>query len=294
MNVLVVGGRGQLGSALMAALQAAGHTPSNWSLPEVDITQPEITRSVVEAAPDALINAAAWTQVDAAEADPAAAYAVNALGARYLAEGCAALGARMLQVSTNEVFAGLPGRFYFEDDLPQPGGVYARSKLAGERAAAAATRDLIVARIAWLFGPGGLNFPAKIVAAADKMAAEGKPLRVVDDEFGNPTSALDAADAMVRLLELGRPGAYHLVNEGYCSRFDLAQVVLQAAGRGHLALEPTKLANFVRPASPPPHAVLVNQAAAALGVRLRPWHEAAAAYAATLAPALSPTLTPSA
>lgn len=273
----------------MAALEAAGHRPINWSLPEVDITTPEITHRLVDEAPDALINAAAWTQVDAAEADPAAAYAVNALAVRYLAEGCAVLGARMLQVSTNEVFAGLPGRLYFEDDLPQPGGVYARSKLAGERAAAAATRDLIVARVAWLFGPGGLNFPAKIVAAADKAAASGVPLRVVDDEYGNPTSALDAADAMVRLLEEGRPGAYHCVNEGSCSRYALAQAVLQAAGRAHVAVEPIKLADFVRPASPPPHAVLVNQAAAALGIRLRPWQEAVAAYAATFAPALSPS-----
>jgi dTDP-4-dehydrorhamnose reductase len=289
MKTIVVGGLGQLGRALMAALAAAGHDAVVWDVPEVDITRPEISGRVAEAKPDVLINAAAWTNVDGAEANPAAAYAVNALGPRHLAEGCAAAGALMLQVSTNEVFPGLVGRFYFEDDLPQPGGAYARSKVAGERAAAAAHRGLLIVRIAWLFGPGGVNFPTKIVGAADKMAAENKPLRVVDDEFGNPTSAPDTAAAMVRLLEAGRPGAYHLVNEGFCSRYAMAQAVLQAAGRGHVAIEPTKLADYPRPSPPPPHAVLVNQAAAALGITLRPWQEAVAEYAASLAaPATQP------
>jgi dTDP-4-dehydrorhamnose reductase len=283
MKVVVVGGLGQLGRALMGALAAAGHDGVVWDVPEVDITQPAISQRVVDAAPDALINAAAWTNVDAAEANPAAAFAVNALGPRYLAQGCEEAGSLMLQVSTNEVFAGQPGRFYFEDEMRQPGGVYARSKVAGERAAATACRRLIIARIAWLFGPGGVNFPTKIVAAADRMAAEGKALRVVEDEVGNPTSAPDTAAAMVRMLEIGRPGAYHLVNEGHCSRFELAQAILQAAGRGHVQLEPSKLADYPRAAPPPHHAVLVNQAAASLGVVLRSWQEAVADYAATLA-----------
>ncbi|MGL4650723.1 MAG: SDR family oxidoreductase, partial [Caldilineaceae bacterium] len=117
MNVIVVGGLGQLGRALVQALADAGHRATVWDMPEVDITRPEVSRAVVDAAPDALINAAAWTNVDAAEANPSAAYAVNALGPRHLAQGCAAAGALMLQVSTNEVFPGYPGRLYFEDDL---------------------------------------------------------------------------------------------------------------------------------------------------------------------------------
>lgn len=281
MRVTVVGGLGQLGRALQSALAARGHTVSVWDVPDYDITKPEIAARLADDHPDAVINAAAWTNVDGAEANPEAAYRVNALGARFIAEGCALCDAILLQVSTNEIFPGVPGRFYFENDAPGPSGAYARSKLAAEVACAAAHRRLIIARIAWLFGPGGNNFPTKIVAAADKSGA----LRVVSDEYGNPTFAPDAADAMVQLIEIGRPGAYHLVNDGYGSRYDLARVVLEASGRGQVPLTPIAAADWVRAAPPPLHAVLINQAAAALDVRLRPWQEAAAEYAATLAPA---------
>ena len=148
--------------------------------PVVDIADPHVMERVVHARPDAVVNTAALTNVDAAEQDPGAVYAANALGPRYLAEGCARSGALFLQVSTNEVFAGTPGRFYFEHDEPQPGGVYARSKLAGERAAALLCPRLLIVRVAWLFGPGGSNFPTKIVAAADKHGT----LRIVHDEYG--------------------------------------------------------------------------------------------------------------
>lgn len=284
MRVLVAGASGQLGSALRAALEARLHQVIGWSAPTVDITDPETAGRVAEAQPDVVINAAAWTNVDAAEANPEAAYAVNALGARYLAEGCEACGALLLQVSTNEVFAGAPGRFYFEYDQPSASSVYARSKLAGEIAAASACRRLQIVRIAWLFGPGAENFPTKIAAAADRNGA----LRVVADEVGNPTFAPDAAAAMVRLVELGRPGIYHLVNGGYASRYELAEAVLRGSGRGHVPLTPIAASEWPRPAQPPLHAVLVNQAAAALGVTLRPWREAVAEYAATLpAPAVT-------
>ncbi len=277
MNVIVVGGLGQLGRALCAALSARGHTSVVWDMPAVDITQAAVADAVEEARPDALINAAAWTNVDAAEANPHAAYAVNALGPRWLAEGCDRCGAQMLQVSTNEVFAGAPGRFYYESDAPQPGGTYARSKAAGEAAAHAACRRLIIARIAWLFGPGGVNFPTKIAEAADKHGT----LRVISDEFGNPTYAPDTAEAMVKLLEIGRAGAFHLVNEGVASRYELADAVLRGSGRGYVPITPITAAEWERAAPPPLHAVLVNQAAAALGVTLRPWQDALREYTAT-------------
>ena len=279
MNVIVVGGLGQLGRALVAALDARGHTAVVWDMPEVNITLPGVADAVVAARPDALINAAAWTNVDAAEANPNATYAVNSMGPRWLAEGCARVGAQMLHVSTNEVFAGTPGRFYYEYDAPQPGGTYARSKAAGEAAAAAACSRLIIARIAWLFGAGGVNFPTKIIEAADKHGA----LRVISDEYGNPTYAPDAAGAMVRLLEIGRAGIFHPVNEGVASRMELAQAVLAGSGRGHIPVAPIAAAEWERAAPPPLHAVLVNQTAGALGITLRPWQEALREYAATLA-----------
>jgi dTDP-4-dehydrorhamnose reductase len=245
-----------------------------WSRPEYDIAAPGIADQVARLRPDVVINTAAWTNVDGAEANPAAAYAANALGPKYLAEGCQRCGATLVQMSTNEVFAGAPGMVYYEYDQPMPGGVYARSKLAGEQAARQILDRLYVVRVAWLFGPDSANFPSKIIAAADKHGA----LRVVEDEIGNPTYAPDVADALLRLIETQRYGIYHLVNQGVASRFALAQAVLQASGRGHIPLTPIPHTAWPRPVTPPLHAVLANQAAAALGLELRPWQEAVRAY----------------
>lgn len=282
MHILLIG-EGQLGSALraviegegLAAQREAGPEPSRtrlsiWRRPQFDITHPEIAERVAALAPDVVINAAAWTNVDAAESNPDAAYAVNALGPKYLAEGCERCGAALVHVSTNEVFAGQPGRFYREYDPCEASSVYARSKLAGERAVMALCRRFYIVRVAWLFGPGGNNFPSKIVAAADQRGT----LRVVADEFGNPTYAPDAALAIVRLIETNRFGVYHLINEGWCSRYEFARQVLVSSGRSHIPVTPISHTEWLRPAQPPLHAVLVNQAAAALGIRLRPWQEA--------------------
>ncbi len=274
MHILITGANGQLGRALCRALDN-GHRITAWQRPTYDISCPDIATQVSQLAPDVVINAAAWTNVDGAEHSPSDAYAVNALGPKYLAEGCAACGAAMVQVSTNEVFAGEPGRFYREYDQTCPASTYARSKEAGERAVRQLLSRLYIVRVAWLFGPGGNNFPRKIVAAADKHGA----LRVVDDEIGNPTYAPDVAAALGRLIESGRYGIYHLVNEGCCSRYELARTVLEQTGRGDVTLTPISLDDWPRAAKPPQHAVLINQAAAALNIVLRPWQEAVAEYA---------------
>jgi dTDP-4-dehydrorhamnose reductase len=271
MHVLIVGGGGQLGQALVAAYRKQANTHLTvWNRADYDISTPGISAQVADLRPDTVINAAAWTDVDGAEALPDAAYAANALGPMYLAEGCARCGARLLHVSTNEVFAGRPGRFYREYDLPYPGSVYARSKLAGESAARSMLDNLIIARVAWLFGRGGNSFPMKITAAADKYGA----LRVVDDEFGNPTYAVDAADAMIQLIQQEQRGIFHLVNGGYASRYEFARAVLQRNGRSHVQLTPIPSSEWPRPAPPPPHAVLINQTASAISISLRPWNEA--------------------
>ena len=274
MHILITGANGQLGRALVQAL-APRHRITAWSRQEGDISQPGIAQQVAALAPDLLINAAAWTQVDQAEEAPDPVYAVNGLGPGYLAEGCAACGAAMVQISSNEVFPGEPGRFYREYDLLQPGGVYARSKAAGEQAARQRLDRLYIVRVAWLFGPGGHNFPRKIVAAADRHGA----LQVVADEVGNPTYAPDVAGALAQLIETGRYGIYHLVNQGHASRLELAREILARTGRGHIPVTPISLEQWPRAVQPPRHAVLVNQAAAALGIQLRPWQEAIADYA---------------
>ena len=215
MHVLIMGGEGQLGRALRAAFGDEDETKvTSWDLPEYDMTQPAITEMVADIGPDLVVNAGAWTDVDGAEADPEAAYAANALGPKFLADGCRACGAPLVQISTNEVFFGEEGSYFHEYDTPNPRSVYARSKAAGERAVQDALQEQYIVRIAWLYGLGGNHFPAKIIAAADRVGA----LQVVDDEYGNPTYAEDVVIAIRRLTATGRYGIYHLVNEGNTSR----------------------------------------------------------------------------
>jgi len=275
MHILIIGARGQLGKALCDAYRLQPtYTVSQWARPMHDITSPAITTAIAELRPDVVINAAAWTNVDAAETDPMAAFAANALGPKYLAEGCDRCGAMLVHVSTNEVFAGDDGLSYYEYDQPQPRSIYARSKLAGELATQQQLDRLFVVRTAWLFGAGGNNFPRKIVEAADRFGA----LRVVADERGNPCYAPDVADAIIDLIATERFGTYHLINEGSASRFEFAQAILHARQRGQIPLTPISHTEWSRSADSPRHAVLINQAASALGVCLRPWQEALQAY----------------
>jgi len=275
MHVLILGAHGQLGKALAVLYRSNPHAIlSQWARPTYDITDPSIIDAIIQARPDIVINAAAWTQVDAAEESPDLAFAVNAMGPKHLAEACSRCGATMVQISTNEVFGGTPGLFYYEYDQPQPRSIYARSKFAGELAAQQRLQRLFIVRTAWLFNSGGNNFPHKIINAADRHGA----LRVVADEHGNPSYAPDVAAAIISLLSTEQYGTYHLINDGNSSRFEFAQAVLQSAGREHVPITPISSTEWTRPADSPLHAVLINQAAAQLGIRLRPWREALLAY----------------
>lgn len=273
-RIVLVGFRGQLGRALNEAL--AGRQVLALDYPEVDIAHPAISAPIVDFRPEVVINAAAWTNVDGAEDNPDACYAINVTGVQHLALACQRSGAALLQVSTNEVFPGQPGHFYREWDTPQAqSGVYARSKEAAERV----VRSLLpgrfyIVRTAWLYNNGGNNFITKIIAAADKHGS----LRVVDDEFGNPTYAPDLADAIVRLTGTQHYGIFHFTNSGSCSRYEWAVEILRRAGRAEVPVTPVRAAEWPRRTTPPAHAILLNTAGAALGITLRPWQEALAAY----------------
>ena len=266
-----------MGRALRAVFGAdETNLVTSWDLPDYDMTKPAISEQLARSEPDLVVNAGAWTNVDGAEANPASAYAANALGPKFLADGCRKCGAPLVQISTNEVFFGEEGAFFYEYDMPNPRSVYARSKAAGERAVQEALPSHYVVRIAWLYGVGGNHFPAKIISAADRYGA----LKVVDDEFGNPTYAVDVAFAIRELADSTRYGIYHLVNEGYTNRLELAKTVLRHAGREHVPVDPIKMADWPRPAPSPPHSVLVNQAAAAMEIRLPDWQESISTYLA--------------
>lgn len=270
---LIIGGTGQLGSDLQFVLQNEPNLVV-WNRPDYDISKPAIIQQITDLQPATVINAAAWTAVDAAEEHPNDAYAVNALGPKYIAEACNLCGACLVHISTNEVFSGESGRFYYEYDQTHPSSVYARSKFAGEKAAQLALKELYIVRVAWLYGPSKSNFPSKIIAAADRHGS----LKVVNDEFGNPTHTVDVADAIKQLIQTERYGSYHLVNEGYCSRYEWAKFILKSTGRGHIPITPIPSAEWVRATTPPLHSVLVNHAAADLGIRLRHWKDAFTSY----------------
>lgn len=272
MRIAVVGAGGQLGSALMQAL--AGRDAIPLTRADFDLGDRAATIAALEAVrPDVIILAGAMTDLAAAERDPDAAFRVNALGARWVAQSAERMGAGLLYVSTDYVFSGDGGAPYDEWAPTSPLSVYGRSKLAGEEETAAHCRRSWVVRTSWIFGGAGRTFPNTI----RRLAAEGKPLRVVADEIGGPTFAPDLAAALVRLIDLDAPGRYHLANEGECSRFELARATLELSG-SNASVEPVTSAAFGPGGLRPLHSTLANRAAAALGVTLRPWREALAEH----------------
>ncbi len=264
-RILITGGGGQLGRAICRL--ASEHQLLVLDRDELDISRPDARQRVAEARPDLVINAAAWTDVDACEADPERAYRVNALGARYVASGAEDAGARLVQVSTDYVFDGQKGEPYWEFDSPAPLSVYGASKLAGERAARRACRRAFIVRTAWLYGLGGRSFVTRIL----DLAGERPRLSVVESEVGCPTFCDDLARAILELAARDQPGTYHLVSEGWCSRYEFARAILQEAGLTDVPVDPVD--HFPRAARPPGYAPMRNFAAAELGIVLPHWRD---------------------
>lgn len=277
MRILVTGADGRLGNRLVEALTARGHSVAGYDLSGMDITDWAAVEAAFDhTAPEMVVHCAAMTAVDRCAEEPERALAVNGLGTQNIAQACQYTGAALAYISTNEVFDGRGDRAYLEYDRPNPINPYAYSKWVGEQV----VRDLVmrhmIVRTAWLYTHGGTNFVHAILRAA----REGRPLRVVTNEVSSPTYAEDLADALVRLVESGRFGIYHLVNEGQVSRYGFARRVLDLAGFAETPVTPIALAEYPRASRPPEYAPLRNVAAARLGIRLRPWQEAAAAFIA--------------
>lgn len=274
MRVFITGCKGQLGRALNAALTET-HTLAGCDLPALDITEREaIHAAIADFAPDVVIHAAAWTDVNGCARNPDKAYRVNAVGTQNVTLACAEIDAALVYVSTNEVFAGQAEAPYREWDPPHPINPYGRSKAGGEWFTRHLLTRFYIVRTAWLYAPGGANFPHRIIELADELGE----LRVVTDEVGNPTFAPDLAEALGRLIETEAYGVYHLTNAGHCSRYDFAREILRISGRADVPVEPITLDDFERDSTPPRFAPLANTTAAALGIRPRPWEEALAAF----------------
>ncbi len=275
MKIAITGGRGQLGRTLETTLHTR-HQIIGLDLPETDVTQRDAIDALAHLAPDLVIHAAAMTDVDGCARNPDAAFRANALGTQNVALACQRAGAPMLYISTNEVFDGTKNAPYRELDEPRAINPYGASKLAGERYVQMLLDRFYIVRIAWLYSPGNANtFPSKILAAAKQNGG----LTVVDDEIGNPTYAPDLARAIAELIETNHFGIYHLVGEGIASRYDWAAHILQLAGRGHIPIARSKLADYPRASTPPRYGALANFAAATtLGIKLRPWQDALEEY----------------
>ncbi|MGH2793338.1 MAG: dTDP-4-dehydrorhamnose reductase [Actinomycetota bacterium] len=269
MRVLITGGAGQLGRDLAGVL---GPDAIPLSHQELDVADADAVAAAVAAhRPDAIVNCAAWTDVEGCEGDPVHATLLNAEGPRNIAR--AAGDALVVQISTDYVFDGRSDRAYVESDPVNPVSEYGRSKLEGERAVAAEARRWAVVRTAWLYGTGTKNFVAAILRASRTR----ERLQVVDDQIGSPTSTPDLANALVILLELGVTGLLHGVNAGICSRWEFARAAFEIAGLDPERVEPVPTSAMPRPAIRPAYAPMEGPAWRTAGLPdLRHWREALA------------------
>jgi dTDP-4-dehydrorhamnose reductase len=258
-RVLVTGADGQVGTALRAVLPGATFLRRA----DLDVCDGAAVRAAIGRPGDAVIHAAAMTDVDGCERDPAAAFAVNAAGARNIV----ATGARVVQLSTDYVFDGAKAGAYAEDDPTEPLSAYGRSKLEAERSVLERPGNLVV-RTSWVYGRGR-NFIRSILAAE----RAGRPLRVVCDQRGRPTWADDLARALVHLLGAGTAGIVHVSGDGEpCTWADLAELVV-----GH-PVERISTEELGAPAPRPRNSVLDLGRARALGVPLADWRESVGRY----------------
>ena len=271
MRLLVTGAAGMLATDVVAA--AGAHDVVGVARADLDITDPDAVRALTrDVRPDAVINCAAWTNVDGAEAEEAAATAVNGDGAGHLAAAAQEVGAHMVHVSTDYVFAGDASEPYLEADPVGPGTAYGRSKLAGERAVAAAAPEAhSIVRTAWLFGPHGKNFVDTML----RLGATRDELTVVADQVGCPTYTGHLAPGLVRVAETRPNGVLHVAGGGRCTWFDLARATFAAAGMD-VAVHPCTTAEYPLPAPRPPFSVLGSTRADA--PTLPSWQEGLAAH----------------
>ena len=262
---LVTGAGGMLGTDLVAALTSRGEPVTGMDRASLDVTDAAaVTDAIASGRPDVVVNCAAWTAVDDAEASEAQALAVNAGGAANLAAACADLGVRLVQVSTDYVFAGDAGRPYAEDEVPAPRTAYGRTKLAGERAVLGRLPGSgYVVRTAWLYGAHGTNFVRTMI----KLEGQRPTVDVVDDQHGQPTWTVDVARQIIALVHsTAAPGIYHATSSGQTTWFGLAREIFGLLGADPARVRPIPSSALPRPAPRPACSVLCHDAWARLAV----------------------------
>ena len=275
MRIFLTGANGQLGRELQKRLQGTDYLPTD--VQELDITDASAVSAMISRyQPDVVIHGAAWTQVDAAEEKVDLAYKVNAIGTQNIAMACRDCGAQMVYISTDYVFDGTLGRAYTEFDSPNPLSVYGKSKYAGEILARQATDRLFTLRTAWLYGEGP-NFVRTML----KLGQEREELQVVNDQHGCPTSTVDLAEAVLRMIQTKRYGTYHTVNSGLTTWYGFAKKIFELAGNTRVRVTPVTTEQFVRPAPRPAYSPMDTRLLRlALDWSPRDWDSALAEYIA--------------
>jgi dTDP-4-dehydrorhamnose reductase len=247
MKVLITGSNGQLAREFIRKLSSGSYKLHAPAEADLDIADPDkVKRAFDEACPDIVINCAAYNNVDGAEADYEAAYRVNALGPKLLAQESRERRALFVHFSTDYVFDGTKEGFYTEEDEPSPINKYGESKRAGELFVAAEARRYLIFRTSWLYGDGRQNFLHKLL----EWAGKGGPLKVVTDQLSAPTYTADVVDAVMTTCYRSLTGLYHVTNSGYASRYEVARYFLEGMGSDCLVL-PVDSGAFPSPARRP-------------------------------------------
>lgn len=281
MKILITGARGLVGRALSEHCRAQGDEVFAYDHQSLDIADREAVESVIgERRPDAVINSAAWTNVDACESDPEKARSVNALGPENLARASRLVESLLITISTDYVFDGLKEGFYTQRDTPQPISVYGRYKLEGERLAQVENARTIVVRTGYIFGIGGINFLSTVVARAGRR----ERLNVISDSYGTPTYGRDLAARLRELAVIDLPGTYHVVNSGEGATFEtFTHEALRLANYPTDMVESVSMDSLSRPAPRPRNSKLKCLLSPAIGLPpLRPWQQALAHFIAEL------------
>ena len=273
MKIFLTGAQGQLGKELQKRLQGTDFLPTD--VQELDITdEAAVSAMIGKYRPDVVVHGAAWTQVDLAEEKIDLAYKVNVIGTQNIAMACREVNASMVYISTDYVFDGLLGRSYTEIDATNPLSIYGKTKLAGEVMARQVTEKLFTLRTAWLYGDGP-NFVRTML----KLGQEREELQVVNDQFGCPTSTVDLAEAVLRIIRTKRYGTYHAVNSGVTTWYDFAVKIFELSGNTKVKVTPVTTEQFVRPAPRPKYSPMDTRLLGlALGWRPKAWEEALAEY----------------
>lgn len=281
--VLVIGRDGQVARSLEEILSASGYHVVQIGRPEADLRNPAlVSKAILAARPDFIVNAAAYTAVDHAEDEPETAFAINAAGAQAAAEAASNVSAPIIHFSTDYVFDGAKRAPYVETDTVSPLGVYGESKLAGESLVAEANPKHIILRTAWVFSPFGSNFVKTML----RLNRERPEINVVDDQHGSPTYAPDLAATVCRIIDRLHTfppnpehfGTFHATNGGKTSWYGFARAIVDGAaqrGAPHAIVHPIPTSDYPTKARRPAYSVLSNEKLSYVyDIKLRPWSDA--------------------